>query len=267
MRQKLLLLDFDGTLCVGHDPVFAYAERIDALLAERGLTGQFPRSVRAIAEDAFAQNSLLVEEIDYDDAGLPVAAAQDLAAPRPNTRAHPVSWPLQDGYQLVQLLARQAGLSDEDAGAMFRISRKDLLTEGLASTDVHAPEGTHQLLEQVRTGVVVVLATNAPADAFQPWLEQLDLTEAFDAVINDSGKPFGMPQVLQHAKAAGGERVAEEHVLSVGDIWRNDLAEVHAEGGQTILVDRFATGLGTPDHRVRSFTDAAGFIRTWSGVR
>ncbi|MGJ9406785.1 HAD family hydrolase [Nesterenkonia aurantiaca] len=265
-REKLLLLDFDGTLCLGDAPVLFYADRVDALLAERGLSRHLAgSSVHEIVSRAFSANSLLVPQIQYDDAGTPLTVGSE--ATHEDAKAHPVSWPLQDGYQLVQLLARQAGLTDADSGQSFRAARRDLLAHGLENTDVHAPSGASELLAETRRRAVVVLATNSPAEAFAPWLHALGLSDAFDLVINDARKPLGMPAALLSARGAGGDaqaRTAADQVLSAGDIWANDLEHVHALGGTTVLIDRFGTGLGTPDHRVEDFDALAQTIDAWS---
>ncbi|WP_218220868.1 HAD family hydrolase [Nesterenkonia sp. Act20] len=279
-REKLLLLDFDGTLCLGDDPVLFYADRVDAQLRARNLAGHFAgRTVREIATRAFAANTLLAPEIQYDAAGAPLTVGNEPT--HDDAKAHPVSWPLQDGYQLVQLLARQAGLTDAESGECFRAARRDLLAHGLEKTDVHASSGARQLVAEVREHAVVVLVTNSPAEVFAPWLEALGLSQAFDLVINDARKPFGMPEALKRARAAGttaagsraagvatadasGQPIHPHQILSVGDIWRNDLEHVAAIGGSTVLIDRFDTGLGEPDHRVEGFGGAAQAILTWS---
>lgn len=263
-QSKLLLLDFDGTLCLGDDPVLAYAGQVDRILKERSLNGPGGRTVREVAEAAFAQNSLLVEEIAYDDAGSPAAVAAD---PTPDAgQAHPVSWPLQDGYQLVQLLAAQSGLSNEEAGSAFRQARRDLLAAGLENSDLHTPAEAPGLLEEVRSsGVSAVLATNSPAEGFELWLRALGLQDSFDAVINSAQKPFGMPKVLERALHAAPGVASLHKIFSVGDIWANDLAHVSDLGGQTVLIDRFSTGLGDPHWRVDNFSQAAPVIRRWGG--
>lgn len=276
-REKLLLLDFDGTLCLGDDPVLFYADRVDAQLVARNLAGHFAgTTVRGIVTRAFAANTLLAAEIQYDAAGTPLTVGTEPT--HDDAKAHPVSWPLQDGYQLVQLLARQAGLTDAESGECFRAARRDLLAHGLEQTDVHAPSGAKELVAKIAECAVVVLVTNSPAEVFEPWLEALGLTEAFDLVINDARKPFGMPEALERARAVGaagtaagtgsaaspGQPIHPHEVLSVGDIWRNDLEHVASLGGGTVLIDRFHTGLGEPDHRVEGFDGAAQAILTWS---
>lgn len=267
MEPKLLILDFDGTLCLGDDPVLAYAAQVDEELTTRGLNGPGGRPVRDLVADAFAADTLLVEEINYDDDGVPLAVKQE--ARMGAAGAHPTSWPLQDGYQLVQLLGVQAGLSGQTCGEAFRAARRTLLGAGLENTDLHAPAEAPELLSRLRQeGVVVVLATNSPAEGFDTWLQTLGLEAAFDAVINSAQKPFGMPATVEQARQTaaelrGGAQVAAGSILSVGDIWANDLDYVAEQGGVTVLIDRFTTGLGEPSHRVQSFTEAADLIGQW----
>ena len=140
------------------------------------------------------------------------------------------------------------------------------MESGLDSSDVHAPDEAAVLLQELRgSDVLTVLATNAPDEGFGRWLRTLGLQDSFDAVINSAQKPFGMPETLEQARRTGTDPVPPEAVLSVGDIWANDLAHVHALGGDTVLIDRFATGLGEPHHRVGSFAEAAPLIRRWAG--
>jgi len=269
MREQLILLDFDGTLCLGDDPVLFYAEQADLLLAEKGQVpdaggepdaAASPESggIRAAVERAFAQNTLLAPEIRFDSTGWPLGVDQEsirsaAAQEAGKSKAHPTSWPLQDGYQLVQLLCVQAGLSDEEAGVAFKQGRRELLARGLEHSDVHAPEGVAELLAELREAAGVVLITNSPADAFGPWLEHLGLPESFDAVINGAQKPFGMSAAVRAAQERAGLEVDPQRIISVGDIWRNDLEHVDAQGGTTVLIDRFGTGLGEPTHRVQEW--------------
>lgn len=274
MKNKLLVLDFDGTLCLGEDPVLAYASRVDQQLRAAGLTAPHRASVRSTVEAALEANHLLGPHIAYAADGHPTAVPRDPVEPVGG--AHPVSWPLQDGYQLTQLLARQAGLSDHATGEAFLAGRDDLLAKGLEETDVHAPSEAPALLTEMRTHVAVVLISNSPADGFSTWLEALGLRDSFDAVINSAAKPFGMPQALEqvHAmlpgslmdSAASTGEVRASALMSVGDIWANDLEHVAEMGGNTVLIDRFSTGLGSPDHRVKSWNEAAPVLRSWAAA-
>lgn len=261
-REKLLLLDFDGTICLGDDPVLAYAEQVDALLTEQGLSGPGGASVHSLVKSAFDAGNLLIDAIEYTADGTPTAV---IDAPQHAVGgAHPISWPLQDGYQLTQLLARQSGLSDEDTSRAFMQGRRTLLARGLETSDVHSPHRARELFLELRARVGVVLITNSPAEGFETWLQALGLTDVFDTIIHSAGKPSGMPAAIAQAQTALEAPVAEEAILSVGDIWANDLSHVAATGGSTILIDRYGTGLGEPQHRVESWHEVDGLIRGWA---
>lgn len=258
--QKLLILDFDGTVCLGDEPAMFYARQADARAEEAQAPG-LGRSIARIAAEALSADSLSIPEIELDGTGQPKVLAESFDA----RGAHPIAWPLQDGYQLVQLLGRQAGLSDSQMGEAFMAARREIVGEGLEQTDVHPPEGARALFAELReAGVRVALITNSPADGFELWLDALGLTGAFDVVVNSARKPFGMPEALQ--EAAGESRLEELSILSVGDIWKNDLAPVAELDGTTVLLDRFGTGLGEPDERLAGFDEAVPVIREWAGL-
>lgn len=249
-RVRLVVLDFDGTLCLGDDPVLAYARLVDEALESAGANRAY--RIRDAVQRGLDAADLRVPEIRCDDRGYPtdIAGTTDMAL-----------WPLQDGYQLVQLLALQSGLTSVEINAAFRASRAELLQRGLAASDVHAPAGVTDILSELRQRVAVVLVTNSPADRFDAWLAQLELQDHFDLIINSAGKPGGMPAAVKHAMttcATADAPMTMDQVVSIGDIWGNDLAYVHEQGGTTVLIDRFNTGLGAPDHRV---TDAATAFR------
>src|SRR5690625_2583207 len=248
--DQLVVFDFDGTLCLGDDPVLTYAHPVDETLTERRASRAGSSIQRAVRRGLNAGN-LLVPEIILNNKGYPadIAGKTDMAL-----------WPLQDGYQLVQLLGLQAGLDATKTHATFRASRTQLLTGGLASTDVHAPEGAVEVLPQLREHAALVLITNSPAENFDAWLTQLGLQNQFDLIINSAKKPTGMPAAVQQARTSldTQHEIPMSAVVSIGDIWGNDLAYVHEQGGHTILIDRFSTGLGTPDHRV---ADAASALQ------
>src|SRR5690625_4741637 len=249
--DQLVVFDFDGTLCLGDDPVLTYAHLVDETLTERRASRAGSSIQRAVRRGLNAGN-LLVPEIILNNKGYPadIEGKTDMAL-----------WPLQDGYQLVQLLGIQAGLDSTQTHAAFRESRARLLRQGLALTDVHATEGAVEVISRLRQQqTAVVLITNSPAENFDRWLTQLGLSDHFDLIINSAKKPTGMPEAVARARgvfAANGAPIAMEAVVSVGDIWGHDLAYGHDQGGQTMLIDRFDTGLGNPEHRV---PDAASAI-------
>ncbi len=239
-RAQLMLFDFDGTLCLGDDPVLAYAVAVEDRLRARGESTALRDNVR---------HALNSDDLNSDDLGIVPGGAAETATP-------------QDGYQLVQALGQAAGLDEAECSAAFRAARAQLIAGGLHRTDVHTPAGVQSLLAELRQSAAVVLVTNAPAEGFSLWLEALGLSAAFDAVINDAAKPAGMPAAVTRARSLTGISDSSP-VLSIGDIWANDLAPVAELGGTTVLIDRHAAGAGSPDHRVRSFAEAAPLLRQW----
>lgn len=186
--NELVIFDFDGTLCLGDDPVLTYAQLVDDAIAARGLPDA---AVRDAVQRGLDAGNLNIPEIKLDDNDYPA----DIAG-----KTDMVLWPLQDGYQLVQLLGLQAGLDSTETHAAFRASRDQLLTGGLGSSDVHAPDGAVEVLQQLRDRAVLVLITNSPAENFDAWLTQLGLQEQFDLIINSAKKPAGMPAAVQQAR-------------------------------------------------------------------
>src|SRR5690625_7876128 len=93
-------------------------------------------------------------------------------------------WPLQDGYQLVQLLGLQAGLDATETHAAFRESRALLLRQGLALTDVHAPAGAADIITRLRQQETAVgLITQRPTENFHVWLTQPGVADHIDLTI------------------------------------------------------------------------------------
>lgn len=196
----LLLLDFDGTVAVGSGPVHAYA---------RAAAG-------SLAPDAAAAFR--------DEASAAVEAAGTAGA---DAGAQPL-----DGYDLVRLVAERHGVGPLALSAAYLASRHAL---GTADAPVAAPAGLAAVLAELRTEATVVLATNAPAIRLRPTLAALGLGGLFDRVLTDVGKPGGLGAALDGLGAAPH---GPARVLSVGDVWANDLAPVAARGHATALVSR-----------------------------
>ncbi|EPR75739.1 hypothetical protein ADILRU_1909 [Leifsonia rubra CMS 76R] len=131
-----------------------------------------------------------------------------------------------DGYGLVHELGVLAGATPEILDRAYHRSRTLLST---AHAPISPPAGLAAVLEQLATTNRVVLVTNAPDTHLQTALDVLGLHQHFDAVYSSAAKPAGLRQ-----RAAAW--LAEGRMLSVGDIWENDLAPVAELGGQTALV-------------------------------
>lgn len=168
MSHPILVLDFDGTVCLGDDPVRFYAQEVAARLPE-GLRESLLDHL-----EVFFTGLLLVEGAE-------------------------------DGYQAVKALAGDA-ISDSERRAAYRASRERLdagegktwAPDGLAGLldDLRADD------------VRVVLVTNAPLVGVGSWLAGQDLLERLDAVIPEAGKPDQMAAILSGILAEHGAEPA-----------------------------------------------------------
>lgn len=223
-RGRVLLLDLDGTVCIGDGPALRYADEVAARLDAPG------RAALREAVAAFLR-------------GTGRAAAQDV-------------------YQLVQEVATARGLSAQDQGRAYLASRAALLAEGLG---VAAPAGLARLLGELDVHVVVL--TNAPADGLDVLLGRLGLAGVVDEAIGDARKPDGMGAAVDRLLAAHGIVDQPRRLLSVGDLWANDLRAPRERGCATAYIDRFDLRQGPADARAATFEELYGVVRAWaSGV-
>lgn len=223
----LLLLDFDGTVAVGSGPVHAYA---------RAAAGSLPPVAAAAFRDEAA------------------AAIESAEAPTAGTEGDTL--PL-DGYDLVRLVAERHGVGPLALSAAYLASRHAL---GTADAPVAAPAGLAAVLAELRTEATVVLATNAPAIRLSPTLAGLGLGGLFDRVLTDVGKPGGLGAALD---ALGAAPHGPVQVLSVGDVWANDLAPVAARGHATALVSRRPPPEARPTWTVPDLPALYPALRSW----
>lgn len=221
----MLVLDFDGTVCLGDGPVWSYAEAaIAALPADRSSAGESLR-------DGLAQF---------------FAAAND-----PSTRGH-----YSDGYAAVASLASPHLEPVSLAGAYH--SSRAALARG--EVDVVASPGIADLLTSLEGRVRRVLVTNAPALGLDAVIAHLGLAGRFDEVIGDADKPTGWRTLLP--------RLARDrpgtHVMAVGDIWANDIADPLAAGCMTALIDRFHRSDGHAHLLATRLDDLYDDILAWA---
>lgn len=155
-----------------------------------------------------------------------------------------------DGYDLVRVHAERAGVTAAVLSAAYLDSRGVL---GTAEAPVAAPEGLADLLAQ--TGAERILLTNAPAVRLEEALGVLGLAGRFDRIVTDAAKPGGLARLL--------DELGERPVLSIGDIWRNDLAPAHARGHATALVGGFVDAAATPTYRAARLEDLLDDVRRW----
>ncbi|CAA9438849.1 MAG: hypothetical protein AVDCRST_MAG66-4088 [uncultured Pseudonocardia sp.] len=223
VAERVLVLDFDGTVCLGDGPGLRYADEVGALLgpdARRALTGAVTAFLAGRSTGSVAQ----------------------------------------DVYQVVQEHA--TGLPAERVARAYRASRAALLAGGIA---VHAPAGLTDLLAGLRPAVHVVVLTNAPQEGLDVLLERLGLAAVVDEAVGDARKPAGMEAVVERLLAEHGLAAEPRRLLSVGDLWDNDLAGPARRGCATAHVDRFGRGHGRADVRAPTFEGLYDAVRAWAG--
>ncbi|MDQ4137294.1 MAG: hypothetical protein M3116_00400, partial [Actinomycetota bacterium] len=129
---------------------------------------------------------------------------------------------------------------------------------------IFAPPGLRDVLEEARRHVRVVLVTNAPQQGVQSLLDILGLGGVFDELRGDARKPAGMGPILDALLDEAGIAATPERLLSVGDIWVNDLAPAASRGCATALIDRYAIGGGNPTHVAATIVELYPAIVAWA---
>ncbi|WP_062201894.1 HAD family hydrolase [Demequina salsinemoris] len=130
-----------------------------------------------------------------------------------------------DGYDAVRAAAVALGADDEALSAGYLASRRVLATD---DAPISAPAGLADLLARLSEHAELVLVTNSPDIRIDEALEALGAT-AITRKVCSARKPAGLAAVVEDALATG-------PVLSVGDIYVNDLEPAAARGAATALV-------------------------------
>lgn len=237
-RDRVIIFDFDGTITVGDGPVLAYAEQVAARLAP-GRADSFRAAVTAGLHgepSATSTTSVLAADV-------------------------------VDDYDLVRRVALDHGADAALLSAAYLTSRELLATEKAPITapaleparGTSAPDDLASWLRRLSTRAYLVLATNAPSTGLDRALAVLGVTDAFDEVRTSVGKPAGM-----HALAD--EMLARGALLSVGDVWHNDLEPVWARGATTALLTRGGTGDTRATYRAGTLGGLAPSITAWASA-
>ena len=159
-----------------------------------------------------------------------------------------------DGYDLVRLLSSGHGIEPDSLGAAYLASREHLAS---ALAPIVAPDGLADFLAAAREHAWLVVATNAPGIRFDAALDALGLAGLFDAVYTSVSKPAGLDGVLEEWMPRG-------QLLSIGDVWANDLAPAHARGALTALIGPAGDEAGvTPTFRADHLHELYPVIADW----
>lgn len=215
----VLVLDFDGTVCLGDGPIWAYAHAVLPHLA-----AEHARRVT----DGLAE--FLAGHTDPGD--------------------------FSDGYSAVVRLAGPS-VAGATLDAAYLASRKAL---AVGDVDVHSPDGLPELLAELAGTARRVLLTNAPDIGMPALLDRLSLTDVIDEVITSAGKPDGfvtlLPRLLDGADPA--------RLLSVGDMWVNDISRPLRAGCATAYVDRTGADPRPAHARATTLPGLYPDIRAWA---
>ncbi|KAB8291444.1 HAD family hydrolase [Bifidobacterium avesanii] len=206
--RKVVVFDFDGTVCLGAAPVWAYADAV------------FDHMTEPDAERARGELGRFLDD--------------------------PSAFPgCEDAYDVVQRAAARTGVPAETSGEAYLASRH-ALAQG--AFDVRAPEGLGAFLGRLAdAGRACVLVTNSPLIGLKETLARFGVLGLFDAILPGSGKPGGWPEVIRRligdkasdtdaTNTADGRGERAHRLLSIGDHWVNDIAPVAAAGYATAYI-------------------------------
>jgi len=217
MTHLLLVVDFDGTVYRGDEPVRRYARRIsESLPTER------------------AENYLAVLE-RYLAEG--VAAARHSAD---TVEAAALRESFDHWGAAMNLARRCFGVSAAVVETAFTHTRQDML-DPTCELEVVTP--LVAALTELRGAARVVLATNSPRPGLDALLDRLGVAEAFDEVLPGAAKPDGLRRILQRELGAD-LRARPWRLFSLGDHYYNDLAPAVEIGAAAGYIDRFGRADG-----------------------
>jgi FMN phosphatase YigB (HAD superfamily) len=226
LSRPVLVLDLDGTVCLGDTPALLYATRVAALT-------DVPEALLETAEAFLGQR-------------LPETAPKTLLG-------------AQDGYEAVKILGLAAGVSEEELSAAYLWSRVAMSEQ---PGDIRTPEGLVDLLDGIDAHRVIM--TNSPGRGLDAILEHLGVADVVDEVRTDALKPTRMTGHLDDFLDTFGAAGTPERLMSVGDIWRNDLPPALERGCVAAYVDAFDRRQGPAHVRAGSLVDLYPAVSEWS---
>lgn len=217
--RRVLVLDFDGTICLGDGLIWAYAH------------GVLEHVDGPVAQDlSAALHAYLDGQADAGD--------------------------YADGYNALAELARP----HVPSAVLDRAYERSRYALEDADIEIHAPDGLAELLDELAPGTHRVVVTNAPDTGLQTALRRLGLDDRIDEVVASAGKPAGSREVL--ARLLAGAPPAQ--LMSVGDIWRNDIAPALDLGAATAFVDRLGRDPRPAHVRATTIQQLYPAIREWA---
>ena len=161
-----------------------------------------------------------------------------------------------DGHNLVRHLAEDHGIGEQALGRGYAAARAYLGTDRAPVELAPGLDAFLALAEAARARVV--LATNSPETRIPDTLRALGIHDRFDAISFDTGKPAGLGPLIDTLGPPDG-------IVSVGDVWRNDLEPAAARGCCTALIGNgYPLPVGAhPTWCARSFVELAPLVADW----
>ena len=236
MSDLLLVVDFDGTVYRGDEPVRRYAGRIAEALPTTQAEEYLNVFERYLAEGVAAAK----QSTDTVEAAV--------------LRESVDAWGA--AFSLAQ---RRYGLSVDVTEAAFQLTRKDMLDPGC---ELGVVTELVEALTALRGSVRVLLATNSPRPGLQGLLERMGVTEAFDDVVPGAAKPDGLRRLVQR-ELGEDLRTRPWRLFSLGDHYYNDLAPSVEIGGAAGYIDRFGRADGPATGRAPVVEQLLPAIHAW----
>lgn len=196
-----------------------------------------------------------IESLAPQADGLTVAVEAFLEDPHADPRLRSA----QDGYQAVAALCVSLGVDEGLRDRAYALSRT-ALDEDLG--DVRAPQGLAEALASLDAHLVLI--TNSPRAGLDTLLAHLGVTELVAEIHPDARKPTGMGPLLEAVLHEHGLAAEPFRLMSVGDIWANDLAPALELGCSTAYVDTFDRRQGPAHVRARTLPELYPALRDWT---
>ena len=192
------MFDFDGTLWRGDEPLLHYAQLVSEELPS-GERLPFQAALRALLHgERWAVTGL--------------------------------NAPPHDGWAAVAELARARGGSERHRQEAFAETRRRIAA---GDFQLEVPAGLTEFLAFSRTCCTVVLASNSPAESVQPVVERLGLVGYLDDIASDASKPGRFLELVDGWISV----LRPDHVMSVGDHYRNDIEPAAGRGWFTTYIN------------------------------
>jgi FMN phosphatase YigB (HAD superfamily) len=236
LSERLIAVDFDGTVVRGDAPVRYYGAQIAA-----GLPGPAAARYRAALDQYLsAEPAAAAGRADPAEAAALAGAIDSWEAARDLGLCH--------GVSMAAIKAAFASCREWMIGPECDVGLAAPVIDALASLRAHAR---------------ITLVTNSPEESMLPLLRRLGILDCFDQIVAGAGKPAGMRSFLDRSLAdgLGGEGW---RIFSLGDHYRNDIEPAVRIGAATGYIDRYGRADGPASARGRIAEDVLPALRAWA---